>query len=240
MSDNATTFGAASNLMRDIELSPEVHQNLSNNGIDWKFIPKRAPWYGGWWERLIGLTKGTLKKVLGRSYVNYTTLCTVVTEIEALLNDRPLTYVTSGTSDPDPLTPSHLIYGRRLTSLPFHESSDVDVTRDIPSNREILTKQFKSQQKLVENFSQRWRREYLTGLRQHHQATGCNKQTISVGDVVQIHDETPRACWKLAVVEQLIPGNDRQIRAAVIRTRNGITNRPTVKLYTLEVGENTI
>jgi hypothetical protein len=36
---------------------------LHNHGTDWRFIPKRAPWFGGWWERLIGLTKTIIKKV---------------------------------------------------------------------------------------------------------------------------------------------------------------------------------
>jgi hypothetical protein len=54
--------------------------------------------------------------------------------------------------------------------------------------------------------------------------TGNNIQTISAGDVVQIHDENPRSQWKLAVVEELITGRDGFTRAAKIRTKNGVTN----------------
>ena len=64
---------------------------LSVHGEEWKFIPKRAPWYGGFWERLIGLTKTNLKKVLGRSQVDMEILVTFISEIEAILNDRSLT-----------------------------------------------------------------------------------------------------------------------------------------------------
>ena len=88
-------------------------------GTSWRFIPKRAPWYGGFWERLIGLTKSTLKKVLGRTFISLISLQTIIVEIEAVLNDRPLTYVSSDMSDPEPLTPAHLLYGRRIISLPY-------------------------------------------------------------------------------------------------------------------------
>ena len=52
-----------------------------------------------WWERLIGLTKSTLKKVLGRARISLTTLQTLVVQVEAVLNDRPLTYVSSDIAD---------------------------------------------------------------------------------------------------------------------------------------------
>ena len=76
--------------------SKTVQEELTDKGTEWRFIVKRAPWYGGLWERLVGLTKTAVKKVLGRSYVDFQTLATVVTEIEAILNDRPLTYLNSG------------------------------------------------------------------------------------------------------------------------------------------------
>ena len=67
MSDNATTFNAASNHIRQLCRSINIREILSNKGTEWKFIPKRAPWFGGWWERLIGLTKSALKKTLSQS-----------------------------------------------------------------------------------------------------------------------------------------------------------------------------
>ena len=78
---------------------------------------------------------------------------------------------------------------------------------------------------------------YLTSLREFNKITGHNKQAIRKGDVVIIHDDKPRLQWKLAVVEDLIKGNDGLIRAAHIRTDNVKTTRPIVKLYPLEVNE---
>jgi hypothetical protein len=70
-----------------------------NMGVSWKFIPKGAPWYGGFWERLIGIIKFTLKKIIGRLFIDLETLQTVITEVEAILNDTPLTYILSNLDD---------------------------------------------------------------------------------------------------------------------------------------------
>ena len=118
ISDNAMAFSAAANTIQSLIKSTTVQDTLHCHGTDWRFIPKRAPLFGGWWERLIGIPKSTIKKVLGRALVSYETMHTIVTEIEGVMNDRLLTYVTSDASDQEPLTPAHLLYGRRITSLP--------------------------------------------------------------------------------------------------------------------------
>ena len=232
MSDNGTTFTAAANTLHNLMRSATLQDVLHNQGTECRFIPKRAPWFGGWWERLIGLTKTTIKKVLGRSFVSYEILHTLVTEIEGVMNDRPLTYVTSDAADPDPLTPAHLLYGRRITALPHRDDEPEPHT----TTQSDVTKRARFQTQLINHFRERWRHEYLTSLRQYHQTTGNNKQTIKVGDVVQIYDETPRLQWKLATIQELITGNDGYTRAATIRTCSGlITSRPITKLYPLEV-----
>lgn len=238
ISDNATTYLAAAKHIRRLFESSTVQNQLSKSGTEWQFIPKRAPWYGGWWERLIGLTKVTIKKVLGRAHVTYQTLQTVVTEVEAAMNDRPLTYVTTGADDVEPLTPAHLMYGRRLKSLPNTDVYSEDINSPSTSNHASVIKRARTQRKLIDDFKSRWKHEYLTALREQHHTTGQNQQTIEVGDVVQIHDETSRCKWKLAVVNELICGNDGLVRSARIRTTTGMTNRPIVKLYPLEVKPN--
>ena len=114
LSDNASTYKSAAAEITRLFNSKMVHGKLREHGTVWKFIPNRALWYGGWWERLIGLTKNLLKKTLGRAFIDFDTLHTIVTEIECTLNDRPLTYISTDDKDPEPLTPSHLLYGRRL------------------------------------------------------------------------------------------------------------------------------
>ena len=68
ISDNALTFQSASTSLKTMFKFRPVRETFANMGIDWQLIPKRAPWYGGWWERLIGITKSTLKKIIGQAY----------------------------------------------------------------------------------------------------------------------------------------------------------------------------
>ena len=74
----------------------------------------------------MGLTKQSLRKVLGRAFVTLPVLQTIVVEIEAVLNDRPITYVSTDVRDVEPLTPAHLLCGRRITSLPHEHEENLD------------------------------------------------------------------------------------------------------------------
>ena len=239
VSDNATTYLSAAEELKRLLDSVSLKETLSHHGCDWIFIPKRAPWYGGFWERLIGLTKNALKKVLGRAQVTLSELQTIIVEIEAILNDRPLTYVSADIDDEEALTPSHLLNGRRITSLPHEKVDDEDIHDPDYGNLTEVTKRARRQALLLQHFRNRWRTEYLTSLREFHRTTGNNKQIINIGDVVLVHDDKPRINWKLAVIENFIEGEDGQIRAAHIRTATGKTNRPIAKLYPLEVRATT-
>lgn len=70
------------------------------------------------------LTKQSLRKVLGRAFVTLPVLQTIVVEIEAVLNDCPLTYVSTDVRDVEPLTSAHLLHGRRITPLEHEENVD--------------------------------------------------------------------------------------------------------------------
>ena len=88
---------------------------------------------------------------------------------------------------------------------------------------------------LLNQFWKRWRTEYLTSLRELHKATGNNNQEVKKGQVVLVHDDGPRAKWRLAVIEDVVTGHDELIRSVSIRTSTGMTNRPISRLYPLEV-----
>ncbi|GFQ73989.1 integrase catalytic domain-containing protein [Trichonephila clavata] len=86
--------------------------------LEWKFIVEGAPWWGGFWERLVRSVKKCLKCVLGKVSLMYEELNTVLIAVEAVINSRPLTCVCNDVNEPDPLTPSHFTVGSRLTTLP--------------------------------------------------------------------------------------------------------------------------
>ena len=165
------------------------------------------------------------------------TLETVVVEIEVVINNHPLTFVSLEANDLEPPTPSHLLHGRRITCLPHH-TMETDEALD-PSYGEAsqICRQAKMQAAIIQDFQKRWCHKYLTLLREFHHASGKNQQTLQKGDVVIIHDDVPFVMWKLAIIEDLICGNDGLVRAAIVCTANKTTNRPITKLYPLELNE---
>ena len=204
LSDNAPTYLTAAEELKQLFQSPSLKESLSGQGVEWQFIPKRAQWYGRFWERLLGLSKRAIKKTLGRALITLTELQTLAVEVEAILNDRPITYVSGDVVDEEPLTPSHL-YERRITPLAYPEIED-EVTDPTFGDDFDLKQRANKQALILQQFWYRWKHEYLTSLREFRKNTGSNKQSIRNEDVVLVHDETRRTAWKFAIVESLIKG----------------------------------
>jgi len=91
ISDNAKQFKAAKQMLSKARLQASdcIDDYLSKQGIHWKFIVELAPWVGGFYERLVGLTKRALRKTLGSQCLTEKQLVTVLTEAEAVINSRP-------------------------------------------------------------------------------------------------------------------------------------------------------
>ncbi len=184
-----------------------------------------------------GIVPGNaIKKVLGRAKIDLTTLQTLVTEVEAVLNNRPVTYVTSDLQDVEPLTPSHLVYGRRITSLPTTDDEEINHLDFLEESE--AKKRFKYQALKLQHFESRWKREYLTHLREFHKKTVNNEQSVKVGDVVLVQSDKPRMQWKMAVIEKFVKGADGLVRAVQIRTSSG-KNKQTY-YEALSTGDNNV
>ncbi|XP_035204594.1 uncharacterized protein LOC118179531 [Stegodyphus dumicola] len=95
--DNGSNFSRAENLLKKIEtsFSNAVYIKRSFGNL----IPHLHPWWDEWWERLIGIIKGILRKVLGRSSLNLEEMDTVICDIEGVINQRPLTYISEDVDD---------------------------------------------------------------------------------------------------------------------------------------------
>ena len=225
LSDNAKTFKSASKELSRIKRSSEVQQHLANKGVTWRFITEKAPWHGGFWERLIKSVKRCLKKSIGRAMLTFEEMRTILVEIETTLNNRPITYVYDDEEGISyPLTPSNLIYGRRTTTSPNESQWEIVCTN------ESLTRRAKHHRKLLHEFTNQWRREYLLSILESARARSNKvKDVISVGDVVILKNEnTKRLFWKLSKVEELIRSEDGVVRSAKIRVLNSETRNPIV------------
>ncbi len=92
-SDNGSTFKAIGKRLRQVQKDERLNDYLSNLSIKWQFSLSRAPWWGGQFERLIGLFKNAFHKTVGNRTLRWTELGEVVIDVEVSLNNRPLSYV---------------------------------------------------------------------------------------------------------------------------------------------------
>ena len=119
-SDNAKTFKHCS---KEIATQAEVCNHLTSKQIEWRFIAEKAPWWGGYWERLIQSVKRCLRKTIGQSTLMFDELATILTEVKSTLNNRPVTYLYGGPSHV--VTPADLLYGHRIASTSTHQQFEV-------------------------------------------------------------------------------------------------------------------
>ena len=125
-----------------------------------------------------------------------------------MLNSRPLTYVSSEDTT-EPLTPSHLLVGYRILTLP-----DPTIPDDSDYTQENLTRRMSHLAKTLGTFWKRWKREYLLELREFHRSRtrGGISYTLQKGEVVTVYDEDhPRGLWRLGKVEDLIESSDGRV-----------------------------
>ena len=160
-------------------------------------------------------------------------------ELEAIINDRPLGYDPGDLNQLEVLTSNHLLYDRKLRTFP----KEVTLWEELSSNptickEEDVTKRFKYISHICDHLWKRWKREYLSALRETHNNNNNVHGVVwpNIGDLVLIHDEGPRAKWKLGKINRLYPGGDGVVRVVQLKTSMDLINRPVIKLYPLELG----
>ncbi len=177
----------------------------------WIFNPPQASHMGGSWERMIGITRRILDSMLmDVSSRNFThdVLVTLMAEVSAIVNGRPLLPVSSDPECPDILTPSSL-----LTQKTDHV---VEPLCD-SSVKDLYKLQWRQVQSLADQFWKRWRQEYLHTL-QRRQKWFHDQPNIRKGDIVLLKEKnTARNEWPIGLVEKAIPGTDNMVRAAIVR-----------------------
>lgn len=218
-SDNAKTFVATSQALS------RVYGPVAPN---WKFILARAPWWGGWWERMIRSVKLSLRKSIGVKCLSRNELETTLHEIEACINSRPLTFVGEELNE-HPLSPSHFLIGR---TAGFQVEGDKN---SLPCSLKIR-EQLRTQQ--LEKFWKIWSDHYIKNLPPTVKGFTQNCK-IRKGSLVLIReDNIPRMSWPIARVLEVYPGKDNIVRSVKVKTSRGVILRPIQKLHDLEVQDN--
>ena len=173
-----------------------IQQHLNKHQIKWIHIPGRSPAWEGLYERLVGIVKNILKKILRKALLTQTELHTILKETEATVNHRPLTYVETDTipTSPTTLTPSHLINGRILSTLPHLEEPEDNIIEKDLGHMQANQRLFYLTQ-LQRSICNRWKTEYLSFLRERQEANKRKTSQIiaAEGDIVLVNYDTPRS-----------------------------------------------
>lgn len=159
-SDNGTNFvGAAREIQENLiaalnQTNNEFKSFLLEKRKKGSNIPARAPHFGGW-ESGVKLIKHHLRRVLGNIRLNFEDFNTVIHEIEAIVNSRPLWTIPSKIDEYEALTPGHFLVFRALNTLPE------PTTTHIPMNR---LNQYQYLCRLTSDFWKLWSKEYIQSL----------------------------------------------------------------------------
>lgn len=135
-SDNATNFVGANNKLSELRQMffdqgsfVQIHQLCLEEEINWKFIPPRSPHFGGLWEAAVKAAKYHFYRTVGLSTLTFDELRTLVCQISAILNSRPLCQISENPDDLEVLTPAHFLVGAPLTTYLEPDITDVNLNR---------------------------------------------------------------------------------------------------------------
>lgn len=228
-SDNGSNFIGANHELNNLgiflkESSSTLVESIENTGISWSFIPPRSPHFGGLWEAGVKASKYHLKRIASNALLTFERFYTLLVQIEAILNSRPISPLSSDPLDLNPLTPAHFLIGRSMTALP-----DADLST-LPINR---LSHFQYVQQLQQHFWSRWSREYISELQQRCKRTDKDF-SLNVNDLVIVKEDNQPPCrWILGRITSLHPGRDGICRVASISTNKGNMKRAVAKLCPL-------
>lgn len=218
--DNGSNFKGANNEINRIIRSSraQVTDFASNEGFRFIHSPAYSPHFGGIWEAGVKSAKYHLKRVAGNASLTFEELTTLFVQIEAILNSRPLTPLSSDPIDPSPLTPGHFLIGRPVSAVP-----SLPITAKRPNRYQLI-------EQLRQHFWDRWRREFVAELQQRTKWK-TRQRELQVGDLVILkEDNLPPLQWRLARIVKLFPGTDGISRVADVLTPKGTIRRAINKM----------
>lgn len=220
-SDRGTNFIAASSELsmgQPDEKQTSILKYLHSNGCTWEFNPPHASHMGGVWERMIGVTRRILDSMLLQNkhiHLTHDVLCTLMAEISAIINARPLVPVSSDPSSPFLLSPAMIL--TQKPSLPAPPANF--------NEKDLLRAQWRQVQALANVFWSRWRNEYISTLHSRRKWHKTHR-SLQPGDIVMLKQgQAPRNEWPMAVVTSTFPSSDGKVRKVEVRTSSNGTSK---------------
>ncbi|XP_033991975.1 uncharacterized protein LOC117487461 [Trematomus bernacchii] len=218
-SDCGTNFVGASRELQMKTTDPSgnnVEKYLSTQNCTWVFNPPHASHMGGAWERMIGIARRILDYLLleqKKSSLTHEVLLTLMAEVTAVINARPLIPVSSDPESPLILTPAMLLTLKTGSTPPppgnFEEA-------------DLFKEQWKQVQSLADTFWSRWRKEYL---KTRHKWRS-KRSNLQEGDIVLLKDnQAQRNEWPMATITKTFPGRDGLVRKIEVEISKDKTKR---------------
>ena len=206
----------------------QIHECMLQRNIDWEFNPPSGSHFGGIWERVIRSVRKVLNSVVREQTVDEDGFRTLLCEIEAILNDRPITKNPDQPGDLEALTPNHLLLMKLHPSLPPGLFSKEDI---------YSKRRWRQIQYLSNLFWKRWLREYVP-LLQERQKWHVRRRNFGQGDIVLIvDDKSTRNVWPLARIVEVMPDKGGFVRQVKVQTKTTTLIRPIDKLCLILEGE---
>lgn len=229
-SDCGTNFVGAARLLTPLQefthsedYQNKIHKDLAARQISWHFNPPSSPHFGGLWEAGVKSTKALILRSIGKHLLNGEELTTLLTQIEATLNSRPLCPLSNDPADLEALTPSHFLTLQPSTTFPETNLENVSLSK---------LQRWRLINDIQRHFWTRWKNEYLSTLQYRAKWQVPGKQ-VAVGSLVLIREPTHPLHWRLGRICTLHPGPDGIVRVATVNTSTGKLTRPMVKLCPL-------
>uniref|UniRef100_A0ABD2WGE9 DUF5641 domain-containing protein n=1 Tax=Trichogramma kaykai TaxID=54128 RepID=A0ABD2WGE9_9HYME len=229
-SDRGTNFvGADAELRRMHSEGSGYYKSIcaqlhDGHSTVWHFNPPSSPHFGGLWESGVKSVKYHLKRMVGDRSFTFEEFSTLLAQIEAILNSRPLTPLPDSFEPQNVLTPAHPLIGESSVVIAEPPLTEAKLS---PSERWLQIQQ------ITQEFWQRWCEEYLSTLQKRNKWLSSAKN-FAVDDVVLVRDEIlPCARWPLARVSAVHLGSDGLVRSVTVTTAKGSSKRPIVKLVQL-------
>ena len=230
-SDCGTNFrGAEAELKRAVQNWNSTKKGEERiNELEWIFNPPLAHHRGGIWERMIKTTKRHLASLLGKGTTESDVLNTVMTQVEAIVNYRPLTHVSSDPRDVEALTPAKILYPG-VTVM-----TSVNILPPTKASGDTLRFSYQRARALVDAFWKAWRSDYVSTLK-NREKWNVTKIDLKKDQLVLLVDEKKkRNEWKLGRITD-ITGDETHGRTVEVWTgKTKIFKRDVTKVVALEM-----
>lgn len=221
--DNAKSFISGSAVLTEILTSEMTCEHFKKHRIKFHHIPVYSPWMGASYERLIGIVKSSFYKTFGRKKLDYFNFITSISDIELIVNNRPLTY-RSCQGELEILTPNHLISTRsQFPSLVLSSREELKFSWDNAEEFVAdLLDTIKAREVTQFQFYKMWFNDYLLSLREktshniNSSSENIEKHFAEGSIVIFKSPNKAKSHWQLARIIKLIRGSDNESRSAVI------------------------